>query len=131
MIVMVGIYFQRGLSHLLVFIAGALLLQGLPATGMCQGPVAPVQEAPGPMEEVIVWGNKPLKDLERELYRAEEELYGLFNTFNADDGLEVHCYREATVGTRIKQRVCRTNLFRKLLRQASQRMTPSETALWS
>lgn len=113
-------------KNLAVITIGLVLLTGLPVSGACQ-PVPIKAEAPaGVMEEVIVLGEKSLMNLQRELYIAEDELYGLFNSFNTDDDLDVSCYREAAIGTRIKQRVCRTKLHQELLRRASQRMMQGE-----
>lgn len=103
-----------------------VLLLVLPMPGLCQGKPAQAEQAPMLMEEVIVLGSKPLVELKLEFYRAEDELYDLFNSFNTNDDFEVRCYREATVGTRIKQRVCRTKLYRELMARASQRMMQGE-----
>jgi len=77
-------------------------------------------------KEVIVQGSKPLITLEREVFRAEDAFYDLFNSFNMDDDLDIRCYREAPIGSHIKQRVCKTNLYRQLLAKASQRMMLGE-----
>jgi hypothetical protein len=117
---------QRISNNMAVVTTVALMLLGLPATGACQGEPAPAEQQPGVMEEVIVWGSKSLIDLKLEMIEAEDTLFELFNSFNTNDEFDVHCYREAPVGSRIKQRVCRTNIQRRLLRSASQRMMAGE-----
>lgn len=112
--------------NIAVIATGVFLLLGSAMPAMCQSEPAQAEEPPMEMEEVIVLGSKSLLDLERELYRAEEVLYDLFNSFNMDDDLDVQCYRQAPIGSRIKQRVCKTNGHRELLRRASQSMMMGE-----
>lgn len=114
-------------KKLVLVTAGLALFTGLPLPGACQGGPSGAEKPAETIEEVIVFGNKSLFDLERELYMAEEALYDLFNTFNTDDDLDVSCYREAPIGSHIKQRVCSTRLHREVLRRASQRMMQGES----
>ena len=117
---------QRIFNHVAVVTALAVLLPGLPETAECQGEPTRAEEQPQVMEEVIVWGSKSLMDLKLEMIEAEDTMFELFNSFNTNDDFDVRCYRETSVGSRIKQRVCRTNIQRKLLRRASQRMMAGE-----
>ena len=79
-------------------------------SGLCQSEPIQVEEPAEMMEEVIVRGTKSLFELELESYRSENALYDLFNSLNSNDDFDVHCYREAPIGSCIKQRVCKTNL---------------------
>lgn len=117
---------KRMFKKITLMQAGIFLLLGLPVSGICQTDAAPAAEPAGVMEEVIVLGSKPLLELKLEMYKAEEVLYDIFNSFNGDNDLDVHCYKEAPVGSHIKRRICKTNLYRKLLRRASQRMMAGE-----
>ena len=109
-----------------VVTTAALLLLGLSTSALGQNESSQREEPPRVVEEVIVIGSKSLFDLQRELYQAEEVLYDLFNSFNTDDDLDVRCYKVAPIGSRIKQRVCKTRLHRELLRKASQDMMQGE-----
>ena len=117
---------KRILNKMAVVATVLILLLGLPVMGACQGEPVQAEEQPQVMEEVLVLGSKPLLKLKLEMIEAEDMLFDLFNSFNTNDDFDVRCYREATVGTRIKQRVCRTNIQRRLLRRASQRMMAGE-----
>ena len=116
----------RSFKNIVIVTAGILLPLVLPKSGLCQSEPIQVEEPAEMMEEVIVRGTKSLFELELELYRAEDALYDLFNSINSNDDFDVHCYREAPIGSRIKQRVCKTNLYRELLAKASQRMMRGE-----
>lgn len=117
---------QRIFKNIVIVTSGITLLFGLPMPGVCQSEPIPAEEPPRMIEEVIVLGSKSLFDLKLEMYRAEEALYDLFNSLNMDDDFDVHCYKEAPVGSHIKQRVCKTNFHRNLLAKASQRMMLGE-----
>ena len=67
------------------------------------------QESSESIEEIIVYGNKSLAALRREVYKAEENFFDLFNSLNQDFEYDVNCYYEAPSFTRIKRHVCRAN----------------------
>lgn len=66
------------------------------------GVTEPAQELP----EVVVRGNR-LWQLREAMIEAEDRFYALYNELNTNDDFDVHCRREAPLGTRIKSRVCR------------------------
>lgn len=117
---------QHNFKTVVVVITGAILLLVLPMRGVCQSEPVQAEQPPHMMEEVIVFGQKPLVELKLEAYQAEDVLYDLFNSLNTNDDFDVHCEREASVGSHIKTRVCRSNIQRELLRTASQRMMRGE-----
>lgn len=123
---MVSMMAVHRLKNIVFVTMAGLLLLGLSMPAVCQSEPAEADEPPMVMEEVIVLGNKSLFELKRELHMAEEVLFDLFNSFNTDDDLDVRCYRQAPIGSRIKQRVCKTRLHRELLRKASQSMMQGE-----
>ena len=84
------------------------------------------EEPSGTIEEVIVIGHKPLIKLKHEMYRTEEALYNIFNSFNTDDDFNIRCRKEARTGTKLKRRVCRPNFVGKLLAEETQRMMRGE-----
>lgn len=59
------------------------------------------------IDEIIVYGEKPLHALRREVYRAEEDYFDLFSSLNEDDEYDVHCYYEVPSFTHIRRHVCR------------------------
>ena len=64
-------------------------------------------EVPDAVEEIIVYGDRPLFALRRDVYRAEQNYFDLFNTLNDDDEFDVHCYYEVPSFTHIRRHVCR------------------------
>ena len=98
-----------------------VLLFALAPLSMCR--IAAAQEGePEPtetIEEIVVYGNKSLVQLRRELYNAEDAVFDLFNSLNSDDEFDIHCYKEAPTGSHIKKRVCKTNFLRELIGEAT------------
>jgi len=64
-------------------------------------------DAPDAVDEIIVYGDRPLFALRRDVYRAEQNYFDLFNTLNDDDEFDVHCYYEVPSFTHIRRHVCR------------------------
>lgn len=63
--------------------------------------------ANAPLEEIIVREKKSLRTLRLDVQEARERIYELFNAYNIDDDLDIHCSYERRVGSRFKERVCR------------------------
>ena len=61
------------------------------------------------IEEIIVYGEKSIGDLRRDVYEAQENFFELFNSLNLDHEYDVNCYYEAPTGTRIRNHVCKAN----------------------
>ncbi len=59
------------------------------------------------IEEITVYGDKPLHALRREVYRAEENFFDVFSSLNQDDEYDVRCYYEVPSFTHIRRHVCR------------------------
>ena len=110
-------YFRFGT----VRVTGAILLLALTPVGMCQTPPGQVAEpaSSDTLEEIIVYGSKSLNQLRLERYRAEEKVFVLFNSLNSDDEYDIHCYKEAPIGSRIKRRVCKPNYVKELTAKAT------------
>jgi hypothetical protein len=98
-----------------------VLLLALTPLGMCR--IAAAQQVePEPaetIEEIVVYGHKSLVRLHRDLYKAEDAVFDLFNSLNSDDEFDIHCYKEAPTGSHIKKRVCKTNYLRDLIGEAT------------
>ncbi len=67
------------------------------------------QESSETIEEIIVYGDKPLHTLRRQVYTAEENFFDLFSSLNQDDEYDVRCYYEVPSFTHIRHNVCRAN----------------------
>ena len=107
-----------------VLIAGAVLSLVLITSGNCQS-VSDSEAAPDTeetIEEIRVYGDKSLGRLRQEAYDAEEIFFDSFNALNSDDDLDIHCYREAVTGSRLKRRVCKPNYLKRLEAEATRQM---------
>jgi hypothetical protein len=75
--------------------------------------VAPQQvdenTATEPMEEIVVYGDKSLSILRRQVYQSEENFFAAFNTVNEEEEYDVHCFFEVPSFTHIRRHVCRAN----------------------
>lgn len=75
--------------------------------------------SPGEIEEVIVYGEKSLLSLKREVMKAEENAYAVFNSLNTDHQYDIRCYKKAPTGSHIKRRVCFPNYMHDLEEEAA------------
>lgn len=64
------------------------------------------------IDEITVLGTRSLRTMQRQIKRADETLFGLFNELNTDDNYDVYCRDENRVGSKIKIRVCKSNFER-------------------
>ena len=64
-------------------------------------------ETSEPIEEITVYGDKPIHALRREVYRAEENFFDVFSSINEDDDYDVRCFYEVPSFTHIRRHVCR------------------------
>jgi dipeptidyl aminopeptidase/acylaminoacyl peptidase len=69
------------------------------------GAARPAEEA----EEVTIRGQKPLSQYRLELEQAHAELVRIFNEENSGEDNDIRCWNEPPTGTRLRQRVCRSN----------------------
>ena len=113
---------QRAFDSSVIVFTGALLLLALPLSGECQSDTVQTQKPSEPIEEIVVRGHKFLINLQHEMKEAEEALYGVYNSLNADDDYDIYCYEEAPTGSKIKQRVCRPQKLGKILAEQTQLM---------
>ena len=67
------------------------------------------QESPESIEEIVVYGDKQLGALRRDVYKSEENFFDLFNSLNQDFEYDVNCYYEVPSFTHIRHHVCRAN----------------------
>jgi len=72
------------------------------------------------MEEVKVIGMRDLLSLQRQVYKAEDRFYELFNELNDDDLYDIHCVNTERFGSRIRFRQCLPNFYIKATADESQ-----------
>jgi hypothetical protein len=60
-----------------------------------------------PIDDIVVVGKKSLNDMRKDVYKAEEEFYSVYNKLNKEKDFAVRCFYEKATGTRIKNHVCR------------------------
>jgi hypothetical protein len=65
------------------------------------------QRAAGPIEEVIVTGQRTFGSLIREGAELTEDFYGRLNEIIDQDKFKINCWNEFPTGSRISTRVCR------------------------
>jgi hypothetical protein len=80
---------------------GFVVLAISPAAVLAADPPAP------PMETTIVQG-KSLKELRKDLKKAEDRVRDLYNELNQDSSQRVECREEASTGSRFTKRTCGT-----------------------
>ena len=70
--------------------------------------LAQTLQPPEEIEEVVVRGGKTLSQYRLELEQAEDDLFRLFNELNEGNDTDIRCRNEAPTGSRMPQRVCRS-----------------------
>jgi hypothetical protein len=63
------------------------------------------------IEEIIVYGDQSMTQLRRKVYKAEENFFTLFSSFNEIEEYDVRCYYEVPSFTHIRRHVCRANFI--------------------
>ncbi|MDH3848762.1 MAG: hypothetical protein GWP64_05700 [Gammaproteobacteria bacterium] len=76
-------------------------------------PMAAVAQEEEAIDDIIVTGQKSTTALRRDLFRAEDDFYSLYNKLNDDNDYDVRCFYEMPTGLRVKQHVCRPVFFSK------------------
>jgi hypothetical protein len=121
-----GMFLQRAFKINVLETMGVVSLLVLPVSGVCQSALVQVEESSESIEEVVVLGSNPLFKLRLEMYRAEDALYNLYNSLNTNDEFDMSCYKEASIGSQIRRRVCRTNFDRKRHAEEAQKIMEGE-----
>ena len=105
---------------------GTVLLLTLPSVGLCQ--TTSVQDgavqSPVTLEQSVADHDIPLSELLQAVHTAEDNFFSSFNELNDDARLDFHCYQEAPLGRRLKQRVCRANFVQELTGETSREYRP-------
>lgn len=62
------------------------------------------------LDEFVIQGKK-LYQLRKEIVEAEDRFYKLYNELNQDDDYDVHCSKQAQLGSRLTERVCKPEFY--------------------
>ncbi len=65
------------------------------------------------IDEVVVVGQKSIAKLRRDVFRAEEDFYSVYNKLNDEKEYDVRCFYETPTGTHLKNHVCRARFVTK------------------
>ena len=84
-----------------------------------QSAFAEEAEVPGEIEEVIVYGEKSLLKLKREVIEAEDNAFAVFNSLNKEHQYDIRCYMKAETSSHIKHRICFPNYVHDLEEEAA------------
>lgn len=76
-------------------------------------PMSAIGQDDEAVDEIAVVGQKSLTTLRKEVYKAEEEFYSVYNKLNDEKDYQVRCFYEKPTGTRIKNHVCRAKFVTK------------------
>jgi hypothetical protein len=78
-----------------------------------------VQQATGPIEEVVVTGQRTISSLRNEAGRETESFYQRLNAVIDKPEFEIRCQNENPPGSNISRRVCRTRYQEDLMSRAA------------
>lgn len=101
-------------SGTVAFLAGTLLLcMAAQAEAGQTSPGADVNQADSvKIEEITVYGARPLINLRWEMHTAEKNFYGVFNNLNSNDDFDVECGYETQTGSRLTEYSCSARFLR-------------------
>ena len=97
--------FGKPLAFAAVSVAAAI------CSAAAQGSEAHAAPGASSEDEVVVVGR--IGDLRRQLWLAEEAVYDRFNAINSDDEFDIHCRWQRRAGSRIVERRCVSNAWRR------------------
>lgn len=93
----------------------ALAIVALCATTVCAAAAAdtpPTSNPSAPTDEIIVTA-RAIAQFRLRIRLAEDAVFARFNEINGDDRFDIHCYMQASTGSRIEQRLCLSNSWRE------------------
>ncbi len=103
--------------------ASAFLL-AFSSASLAQAPEADSQQASPPaeeIEEIVVYGEKSLLLLKKEIKRASNVVFESFNGLNEDDDFDIYCSDRVPTGSRIAKGSCRPNFEDQIYHDETQR----------
>ena len=102
---------QRNLWTSWFCTAVVLMMGALPSVSLCQlaGDQEVAQTPAETIEEIVVYGDKSLGNLRREVYRTEENFFAVFSSLNDEEEYDIRYFYEMPSFTHIRRHVCRAN----------------------
>ena len=103
--------------------ASAFLL-AFSSAGLGQTPEADSEQVfppPEEIEEIVVYGEKSLLILKKDIERASDVVFESFNALNDDDEFDIHCSDRVPTGSNIAIGSCRPNYEDKIYHDETQR----------
>ena len=103
--------------------ASAFLL-AFSSASLSQTPEVDSQQAYPPaeeIEEIVVYGEKSLLLLKKDLERASNVVFESFNALNEDDEFDIQCSDRVPTGSRIAKGSCRPNFEDQIYYEETQR----------
>ncbi len=102
-----------------IYLAGAAAFAEAPSRGDAAAADSAATAPPDVGDEIIVRA-KNRAAIRAALVRAQDRLYAIYNSINASDELDIHCYLEKRYASNIKERVCKPNYARTADQQYAQ-----------
>ena len=91
----------------------AVLALPMAAAGQDDGASAGAASKDEAIDNIVVVGQKSLAELRREVVKAEEDFYSVFNKLNDEKDYNVRCFYESPTGSHLKNHVCRARFVTK------------------
>ncbi len=76
-------------------------------------PMAAIAQDEEVIDDIVVVGQKSISALRKDVFKAEEDFYSVFNKLNDESDYNVRCFYENATGTHIKNHVCRARFVTK------------------
>ncbi len=73
------------------------------------------------IEDNVVYDQKSVAELRRDVFQAEEDFYSVYNKLNDDKEYDVRCFYEKPTGSNIKNHVCRARFVTKTFERHARR----------
>lgn len=112
----------RIISRPAQMVVALTLTLGLTSVGICQTSITETGDPSfaGSQEEITVYGEKSLVRLRHAFYRAEDNLFSVFNDLNSNDDFDVNCDYVAFPRGRWNHHQCRPRFAIKAEAKATQ-----------
>ena len=108
-------------THTILALFVAVLAFPMAAAGQDEQASAGAASKDQAIDNIVVVGQKSLAELRREVVKAEEGFYSVFNKLNDEKDYDVRCFYESPTGTHLKNHVCRARFVTKAYSQHASR----------
>jgi hypothetical protein len=108
-------------THTILALFVAVLAFPMAAAGKDDGASTGAASKTAAIDNIVVVGQKSLAELRREVVKAEEGFYSVFNELNDEKDYDVRCFYESPTGSHLKNHVCRARFVTKAYSQHASR----------